>query len=134
MTQDEIIAAAIVAGSGGLGVAIRWSASIIKGAFGQLTTAIEAATKQSRETHDALQVLAKEHGAFKAHVDVGKKLEEAVERIADEISGVHDAAVPIGAEDEDTGPFGHSTGRTPTSRKTPRGGYPIQRRARSKGV
>jgi len=126
VTDTEIIATAILGGAGVIGAAVRLSVS-------RVVKAIDDSTAAWTKVGDQVSKFTERLTSIESKLELRRDIQEAVEAIADEISGVHDTAVPVSVDDEDTGDFSMATARTPTVRRTPPGGYQIPKRARSKG-
>lgn len=118
MTDNEAICTAIVGGFTVLGAAIRLSVGALKGLVLRVVKAIDDATAATKETSKTLQLLVSDVAGLKQQLDIQKKIEQAVENVVDEVSGVHEAAEP------ELAPTG-------VVRRTPPGGY---KRPRSRGV
>lgn len=122
MTNVELttIAGAIVTGLGAIGGILRWAATAIvdaiKGGHKVVDRNTEALIKNTEATVEL-------KGHIVATKEAAQDTRDAVVAIADEVSGVHDAApMPNGAADEEDILAG------PSPRRTPPGGYAIGRR------
>lgn len=129
MTTTEAIVTGILTGCAALGVAIRWSASVLKGAAVLISTALTGLTDETKKARESIETLSRDIHELKQRADLSQKLEQVVEAVVDEVSGVHDTE----GDNEDTGEFSLATAKTPVARKTPPRGYRVIPRARSRG-
>lgn len=124
MTDNEAICTAIVGGFTVLGAAVRWSAHVLKVVAAQVVASINASTKAWQEVGEDVRSLVSEVGELKKHVNLEKKIEEAVEAVVEEVSGVHDGPP------KRTGPFRRNT---PESIPTTTGYYQQTGRPKTQG-
>lgn len=122
MTDNEAICTAIVGGFTVLGAAVRWSASIVKGVAARVVKAIDDSTAAWKETSTVVGLLTQKLVTLEAKIDVQRAVEQAVEEAVDEVSGVHAAA----SNEFELAPPG-------VARRTPPGGYSVQKRPRTQG-
>jgi len=115
VTTTEAICTAIVGGFTVLGAAVRWSAGILNGVAMRVVKSIDDSTAAWKETSATVSKLTERLAAMEGQLAIAKKVEDAVDEVVDEVSGVHEAA-----QDKPT-------------RVTPITGYSIQNPRRGNG-
>ena len=115
-TSTEAICTAIVGGFTILGAAVRWSAHVFKGVASRVVKAIDDSTAAWTKTSEVVSALTQKLVSLEAKIDVKKQIEQAVEVVVDEVSGVHEAAAAEKAAAE---------AKAADTRSTPAGGYSV---------
>jgi hypothetical protein len=116
VTSTEAICTAIIGGFTILGGAVRWSAHVFKGVAARVVRAIDDSTAAWTKTSETVSALTQKLVSLEAKIDVQKQIEQAVDAVVDEVSGVHEAAAAQKAAED----------RRPSdSRATPAGGYSV---------
>jgi hypothetical protein len=128
MTDNEALCTAIVTGSTILGTAIRLSVRALRPVVALVVETIKAWTAALNDVSASVRLLVADIEELKQHVNLEKKIEQAVVAAVDEVSGVHEAADVDQVTD-----FVLAPSQGP-QRQTPRGGYAIQKRPRTRGA